>query len=141
MIFIAFIMAAGGASVFFVIVGVLPPGVNHADPFWAYATNAAIMVIFIASFAGMLTGIPFFILAIISEIQGAKRMLFHCAMGAVLGGGATLFWQLNGNQNQNENHLVLVGAAAGIIGASIYWLIAGRNAGKLFEKIIAERNQ
>ena len=139
-ILIGFSLATLTAALFFVAVGILPLGVNVADPVWDIAITALFTAIIVASFAGMLTAIPFFILAIISEVQGAKGLLFHCSMGAILGGGATLVWQF-GPTNQNEGHLALVGAASGIVGAAVYWLIAGRKAGKLFEAIMVARNQ
>ena len=40
-----------------------------------------------------------------------------------------------------DNSDLALMTAAGLAGGITYWLVAGRNAGKLFERIVAERGQ
>jgi hypothetical protein len=136
--------ASLAAATFFVIAGIMPLG-NGADPaafetVFDLAASALLLAVAVASFASLLLAAPVFILAILAEYFKWNGFLFHGVSGAVFGFAATGIW--NGSRTvEGESHLVMVGAAAGIIGATVYWLIAGRNAGKLFERIIAERAQ
>ena len=138
----AFGLATLAASAFFVLVGILPAGngveETGAEAFWNLASIIFLMGLTVAAFSSTLLLVPVFCLALMSEYFGWNGLLFHGAAGALLGASATGLWQF-GRSADGETHLVLVGAAAGIIGASIYWLIAGRNAGKLFERVLEQR--
>jgi hypothetical protein len=139
-----FSAASLSAAAFFVIVGVMPLG-NGADTaafetVFDLAISALLLAAAVASFASLLLAAPVFILAILAEYFKWNGFLFHGVAGAIFGFAATGVWHA-GRTVEGENQLVMVGAAAGIIGASVYWLIAGRNAGKMFERILAERRQ
>jgi hypothetical protein len=84
-----------------------------------------------------LIGLPVLVLAALAEFFGIRGLLAHGVAGMLLGAAATLW--LTENIDDSSLTLMGAGAAAGIVGACIYWLIAGRNAGKLFDRITAER--
>jgi uncharacterized protein YjeT (DUF2065 family) len=143
-IFTGFAAAAIAASLFFVIVGLLSLE-NGADSaaFDTVLDLAGTMLLFataVATFSSMLLAIPVFVLAIFAEYFKWNGFLFHGAAGALLGASATGLWQMS-RSAEGQSQLALVGAAAGIVGAGVYWLVAGRNAGKLFERIAADRHQ
>ncbi len=139
-----FIAASAAASVFFVLAGILPFGNGAAsvafEPGLDITVTALLLAVAVASFAAFLIAVPVFILAILAEYFKWNGLLLHGVAGAVLGFAATAVWHVS-RSVEGENHLALAGMAAGIIGASIYWLIAGRNAGQLFDRIVALRQQ
>jgi hypothetical protein len=134
--------AAVAAALFFVVAGVLPL-TNGAQPDFAdtvldLAATTLLLAMAVAAFSSMLLAIPVVILAVFAEYFKWNGFLFHGVAGGILGLATTGIWHASRTVD-GESHLVLVGAAAGIVGASVYWLVAGRNAGKLFETIIASR--
>jgi hypothetical protein len=92
------------------------------------------MMLFVAAFAATIVVVPVFILAILSEVFGWRRFLTYGVAGALIGCGGVFF-----APTLPQSAAFMAGIAAGITGAWAYWLIAGRNAGKLFERILAER--
>jgi hypothetical protein len=94
-----------------------------------------LVVMLFAIFSGMLVALPAIVFAVLSEALGWRGFLFHGVVGAALGAGATVFGAPN-----DGSTVIMAGAAAGIVGGWAYWLIAGRNAGKLFDRITAERS-
>ena len=102
------------------------------------AADFAILVLIAASFGGAFIVVPVLILVFLAETFNWRSLLLHACIGALLGAGATLFW-VSGNVAGGDMRSTMSGATAGIIGACVYWLIAGRNAGKLFERVAAER--
>ncbi|MGL4404491.1 MAG: hypothetical protein ACRCT6_01915 [Notoacmeibacter sp.] len=142
-IMLAFAAASIAASVFFVLVGIVPAGGgvdgDGLDALLNFASMLLLLSVAVAAFSSMLLLVPAFVLALLSEYFGWNSLLFHGVSGALLGGSATGLWQ-SSRTVEGEGHLVLAGTAAGIVGAAVYWLIAGRNSGLLFEKISAARN-
>lgn len=141
-VFSGFALASMSASVFFVVVGVMPMGGGVTSGELDFTLNFFSGILFftiaVAAFSSTLVILPAFVLAVFSEYFGWNGFLFHGVAGAVLGASAAGFWHL-GRTVDGESHLVVVGMAAGIVGASVYWLIAGRRSGQLFEKIMAIR--
>ena len=97
----------------------------------------ALAALIVASFGGALIVVPVLILAILAETFSWRGLLLHASFGALLGASVMLLFSRN--IESVDMWSITVAATAGIIGASIYWLIAGRNAGKLFERVAAER--
>lgn len=137
-----FTLASIAASVFFVVVGVMPEGGgidgSSIEIILNFLGSVLFFTIAVAAFSSMLLMVPAFILAIMSEYFCWNGLLFHGVSGAIFGGAATGLWHMS-RTVEGESHLVLVGTAAGIIGACVYWWVAGRNSGKLFAQIIASR--
>jgi hypothetical protein len=82
----------------------------------------------VASLAGSITLVPAAILAVLAELFSWRSLLLHGLLGAGLGAGAAAMW--GSASDPDWGNVVLAGAAAGIVGAGVYWLVAGRNAGK-----------
>ena len=136
--------AALAAAAFFIFAGVLPlsaaVGPNGIETVFEIASTVLLLSLVVASFSLMIIIVPALGLAVLAELFSWNGYLFYGVSGAALGFAASGIWHAS-RTVAGESHLVLVGAAAGIIGASVYWLIAGRNAGKLFEQILASRSQ
>jgi hypothetical protein len=132
-------LATCAAALFFFVTFLIPEFVaEQADADWfAMILSALLLGIFIASIAAAMIAVPVLVLAIISEFFGLRSLWFHTVAGLVLGGGASLLWM--GGIESGEWDRLAASAASGIIGALVYWLIAGRNAGRLFDRITQER--
>jgi hypothetical protein len=124
-------------SVFFAAAA--PAGLfNPPDPtsFFEMTFDAAAMMFYVLVFTATLVVVPVFILAVLSEIFGWRGFLTYGVTGALIGCGGVFF-----APTLTTSAALMASVASGIAGAWVYWLIAGRNAGKLFERILAERQQ
>ena len=88
----------------------------------------------LAVMAGGFSFFPALVLIVISEVRGWKSSLPYCIGGLLIGllaiGTGSLFTVTD--QQMATGIALMVGAFAcsGIVGGFVYWLIAGRNAGK-----------
>jgi hypothetical protein len=94
-------------------------------------------VFLISSLAGTITLLPAAILALLAEMFSWRGLTLHGVLGALLGGGAAALWGAPGDPDNAA--VILAGAASGIAGAWVYWLVAGRKAGLLLDRITAAR--
>lgn len=86
-------------------------------------------------FVGYFAFLPAMAAIVIAEIAGKRDWLFYAIGGAVVGAVVvTLFWA-SGREADNDPAIVMMVIAAGITGAWVYWLIAGRNAGSWHRRI------
>ena len=85
--------------------------------------------VLIAGVAGVIVAIPAFIAILASEAFALSGLAFHLATGTAIGWLAVVVWEHGQNTTSGEPSAGLAGAAAGAIGAFVYWLIAGRRAG------------
>ncbi len=98
----------------------------------AFATG----MLFLGAHLGSAAGLIVFVAIAISEYRGWRDWLTYALAGGAIAGGTMLV--LNGGKNLSDLALM---TAAGLAGGIAYWLVAGRNAGKLLERIIAQRSQ
>jgi membrane protease YdiL (CAAX protease family) len=136
MILLGFLLAIMAATAVFLLAvtgtGLLTPDQGGTMVETLAAALFAIMMFGV--FAGMIIAVPVVILAVLAEVFGWRGFLLHGVLGAILGTGAALIGALN-----DGAPAVIAGAAAGITGAWVYWLVVGRKAGLLFDRILAER--
>jgi hypothetical protein len=114
-------------------------------PLWAQpdGTETVLMVtafamgaVFLAAQLGSAAGFLVLLVLAVSEYLSWRDWLTYALAGGGVTGGTMLI--IAGAQDVSGLALV---TAAGLAGGIVYWLIAGRNAGKLFEKITANRSQ
>ncbi len=98
----------------------------------AFATG----MLFLGAHLGSAAGLIVFVAIAISEYRGWRDWLTYALAGGAITGGTMLV--LTGGKNLSDLALM---TAAGLAGGIAYWLVAGRNAGKLLERIIAQRSQ
>ena len=100
------------------------------------ATALAMSMLFIGAHLGSSAALLAFVVIAVSEYRGWRNWLNYALAGAAITGGIMLV--MTGGKDNSDLALM---TAAGLAGGITYWLVAGRNAGKLFERIVAERGQ
>jgi H+/Cl- antiporter ClcA len=94
---------------------------------------------FATSFVGASAFVPAALLIMVSEALRLRSLLYYAAAGAVVGlasyFGSNVELRLENTTDVTPVfHPLQLAAAAGIIGGLVYWLLAGRNAGRWREK-------
>jgi hypothetical protein len=100
------------------------------------ATALATKMAYVGAYLGGTAGLLYLLLICISEVCSLRDWLIYSLGGAVITGGTMVFF--TGAHDVSDRGILTV---AGMVGGGVYWLIAGRNAGKMYERIIAERLQ
>lgn len=136
---IAFLSAAIGASAFmiFLIWGALSHGEVGNSEFQNFVHLAAgISTPLLAAFVAYYTFLPAMLVALISEYLGKRSWLFHALSGiAVALVGISRRADANGFATPPSGIMLII-VASGVIFGTIYWLIAGRNAGQISGRIV-----
>ena len=133
-IFIAYLAAliAGGLFFTLALTGVLEPGATASPPEdWLTILPLAGVV---TATAGSLAFIPFLAAMFASEYFSLRGFVVHLAAGAAL--GLAVIWLRDGAAVAGFAKPVIVAVAAGAVAGFVYWLLAGRNAGKTFARIV-----
>jgi phosphotransferase system glucose/maltose/N-acetylglucosamine-specific IIC component len=133
-IFFALIVAIVAAGIV-LATGIVAPdwaGVD-SDPF--ERVSFFIAAFFATSFVGAVAMLPALVVIIISEAARLRNFLYY-GVGGALVGLASYYGSDISVRLENTTDVAPVGnalqlaAAAGIVGGVVYWLIAGRNAGR-----------
>jgi len=133
-IFFALIVAIVAAGIVLAI-GIVAPdwaGVD-SDPF--ERVSFFIVSFFATSFVGAVAMLPALVVIVISEAARLRNFLYY-GVGGALVGLASYYGTDISVRLENTTDVAPVGnslqlaAAAGIVGGVVYWLIAGRNAGR-----------
>ncbi|MBC2884150.1 hypothetical protein H7Q97_01900 [Ochrobactrum sp. CM-21-5] len=90
----------------------------------------------LAVMAGGFSFLPATIVIILAEARSYRASLFYCVAGVLIGlaaaGAAVPF--STGKGLPEMSLWIAATAGAGVVGGFVYWLIAGRNAGRLFTR-------
>ena len=130
------VMAAGAA----IAIGMFVPewGMMETDP----VDRAIFFVVafFATSFAGAVAFLPAFLAVIVAESFSIRSFLYYGTVGAVIGllgyFGSNISARLEDTTEITPvAHSLELVAAAGIVGGLVYWLLAGRNAGRWRERM------
>jgi hypothetical protein len=133
-IFFALFLAIIAAGITLAI-GIIAPdwsGVD-SDPF--ERVSFFIVSFFATSFVGAVAMLPALVVIIIAEAARWRNFLYY-GVGGALVGLASYFGSDISVRLENTTDVTPVGntlqlaAAAGIIGGLVYWVVAGRNAGR-----------
>lgn len=100
-----------------------------ATSFWSSVFVGGIAL---AMLGGGISLLPAIILILLAEIRGYRSSLFYALFGGVIGlaSAGAAFPFTDSREFAHMSLVVLATACAGIVGGFVYWLIAGRNAGK-----------
>ncbi len=130
------VMAAGGT----IAIGMFAPewGMMETDP----VDRAMFFVVafFATSFAGTVAILPAFLLVTVAEAFSLRSFLYYGTAGALIGllgyFGSNISARLEDTTDITPvAHSLELVAAAGIVGGLVYWLLAGRNAGRWRERM------
>ena len=133
-IFIALMFAIMAAGITLAL-GIVSPdwaGID-SDPF--ERVSFFIVSFFATSFAGAVAMLPALLVIVIAEAARMRSFLYYGVGGALVGlasyFGTDISVRLeNTTDVAPVGHTLQLAAAAGIVGGLVYWLIAGRNAGR-----------
>ena len=125
------IMAAGIT----LAIGIIAPDWAGIDSDPVERLSFFIVSFFATSFVGAVAILPAALLVVISEAARLRSFLFYGVGGALVGlasyYGSDISVRLeNTTDVPPVANALQLAAAAGIIGGLVYWLIAGRNAGR-----------
>jgi H+/Cl- antiporter ClcA len=133
-IFFALIVAMMAAGVMLAI-GIVAPDwpTFDSDPFERVTFFVASF--FATSFVGATGFVPALLLIILAEAARMRNVLYYGVAGAVVGlaayfGSDVEFRLENTTDVAPAFHPLQLAAGAGIVGGLVYWLLAGRNAGR-----------
>jgi phosphotransferase system glucose/maltose/N-acetylglucosamine-specific IIC component len=133
-IFFALILAIIAAGIALAI-GIVAPdwaGVD-SDPF--ERVSFFVVSFFATSFVGAVAFLPALVVIVITEAAQLRNFLYYGVGGALVGlasyYGSDISMRLeNTTDVAPVANALQLAAAAGIIGGVVYWLVAGRNAGR-----------
>ncbi len=132
--FIAAVLSASGFLVFLLWGGIGQSDMDH------HALVTAMLGIgtpLLAMFAGYYAFLPAIIVFVFAEITGKRSWLFH-ALGGIVIALAAIARRADANSFANPPQGIIIAIiAAGAVGGTAYWLIAGRTAGKHLDDVSA----
>lgn len=118
-------------------------GIGQGDPDFqnTAAVLAGLGVPVLASFVSYYAFVPAVIVFIFAEISGRRSWLFH-AISGILIALAALARRAGANGFDNPpSGIVMAVIAAGAVGGTAYWLVAGRSAGRHLDQSAATSAQ
>lgn len=83
-----------------------------------------------AAFAGYYSFVPAMVFAVIAEVSGRRSWLFHAIGGMVVAAAALAARP----EEVDRPGIFMIILAAGAVGGTVYWLIAGRSSGKTLDR-------
>jgi len=134
MILCALILAIMAAGITLAI-GIVAPDWAGIDSDPVERLSFFIVSFFATSFVGAVAIMPAALLIVISEVARLRSFLFYGVGGALVGlasyYGSDISVRLeNTTDVPPVANALQLAAAAGIIGGLVYWVVAGRNAGR-----------
>ncbi len=132
-------MMAAGITLALGIVAPDWAGVD-SDPF--ERVTFFVVSFFATSFVGAVAVVPAVVAIVIAEVARMRSFLYYGVGGALVGlasyfGSDISVRVENTTDMPPVSNALQLAAAAGIIGGLVYWLLAGRNAGRWRERMIA----
>ena len=133
-IFFALLLAIVAAGIT-LAVGIIAPDWAGADADPLERLSFFVVSFFATSFVGTVAFLPAILAIVIGEAARLRNFLYYGVGGAVVGlasyYGTDISVRLeNTTDVAPVSNALQLAAAAGIIGGLVYWLIAGRNAGR-----------
>jgi hypothetical protein len=132
--FIAAILAASGFLMLMLWGGIAEGDVRHQE---VSTVLLGIGTPLLSLFAGYYASIPAFFFYVFAEATGRRSWLFH-SIGGIVIALAAIARRADANSFANPpSGIIMAVIAAGAVGGTVYWLIAGRSAGKHLDDIAA----
>jgi len=136
-ILVALILAIMAAGITLAI-GIIAPDWAGIDSDPVERLSFFIVSFFATSFVGAVAILPAAVLIVISEAARLRSFLFYGVGGALVGLASYYGSDISARLENTTDvppvaNALQLAAAAGIIGGLVYWLVAGRNAGRWHE--------
>jgi hypothetical protein len=131
-VFFAFLLACVAAAVV-VTFALLLPGWTELIDRQPGHQSVAVMVGLSAAFFSIYAMLPAMLVIALAEGFRLRSVLFYALAGAALALFSAYGWDLRLLRSQNDDlgaRGVEIMAAVGIVGGFVYWMLAGRNAGR-----------
>jgi hypothetical protein len=131
-VFFAFLMACVAAALVVTFALLLPGWTELIDP-QPGRRSVAVMVGLSATFFSIYAMLPAMLVIALAEGFRLRSVLFYALAGAALALFSAYGWDLRFLRGHNDDlgaRGVEIMAAVGIVGGFVYWLLAGRNAGR-----------
>jgi hypothetical protein len=133
-IFFALIVATMAAGIA-LAVGIISPDWAGVDSDPVERVSFFVVAFFATSFVGAAATFPALVLIVFAEAARMRSLLYYGVAGAVVGLAAYFGSDVSSRLESTTDvvpvgHALQLAAAAGIIGGLVYWLIAGRKAGR-----------
>ncbi len=121
-------------------IGIIAPDWPWLDSDPIERVQFFVVSFFATSFIGASAFVPALLLIGVAEAARLRSVLYYAAAGAVVGlasyFGSDVELRLENTTDVSPVfHPLQLAAAAGIIGGLVYWLLAGRNAGRWREPV------
>lgn len=128
-----FIAAILAASLFMLVLvwGGMLRGDQETERLTTLAVGLSLPVV--TAFAGYYAFVPGIAFAVLAEIAARRSWLFHALGGMVV---AIIALAIRSDVTMRPGILMIV-LAAGAVGGTAYWLVAGRSAGKHLDQAAA----
>jgi hypothetical protein len=137
-IIFAYLMAVTAACAFALLL--IWGGVTRGEPGLELPAGiaASLTLPIVTVFAARYAFFPALALIVWAEIGNRRSWLFH-ALAGMAAGLAALVIRANDLGLANPRPGIMMGVlAAGAVGGSVYWLIAGRNSGKNLDRLAGD---
>ena len=137
-IILAYLLAVTAACAFalFLIWG----GVTRGEPGLELPAGiaASLSLPIVTAFAARYAFFPMLALIVWAEVGNRRTWLFH-ALAGMAAGLAALVIRANDLGLANPRPGIMIGVlAAGAVGGTVYWVIAGRNSGRNLDRLAEE---
>ena len=102
---------------------------------WPAGFVVSLALPLVVLFAARYAFFPMIVMVAIAEIGGRRSWLFHALSGMAIAVSALII-RANSEQLANPSAGILMAVlAAGAVGGSVYWLIAGRTSGRNLDRL------
>ena len=100
------------------------------DPLIDVISDPLGIVFFASLVTPALTALPGLVLAVIGEVFAIRSFLYYVVAGGLALAAIPLLAASGGSPSVPSADYMTIFASAGFAGGAVYWLIAGRNAGR-----------
>jgi hypothetical protein len=121
-----FVAASIAASIVIVVAAGASP--NPGEPAGDFVAKLLLVGLIGSMFVGAVVAIPALVMIVMAEAFSWRSLILHLLVGA--GIGFVAFLAGIGGEPPVAGQELQLGAAAGATGGLVYWMIAGRRAGR-----------
>ena len=102
---------------------------------WPAGFVAGLALPLVVLFAAQYAFFPMIFMVAVAEVGGRRSWLFHALSGMAVAAAALVIRANSGELADPSSGRLMAIMAAGAIGGSVYWLVAGRNSGRSLDRL------